>query len=863
MPDMTDELGNPIEIPISAGEDKKVARAGAGRGDYTGYNPTDNAEAQANAAEGKASAEEDKKTAAKEQTKVEVTSNAKPLSKARPNPLFEYADYTYALSLHIIPIEKLNKMATTPGFQYINDDKTVLVASAGRKNDTTFKRASEYHEDFYFDNLKMSTVVGLNSRSRNSNAIEVNFTLIEPMGVTFLNRLMKTVKEFKLESWFQVPYMLQIDFFGNDELGHLMTPIKNQTKYIPIRIISCKVKVTPRGAEYALQGVPFSHQAFTSTVASTPAFFEVTATSISDFFSSTGDAGEASNITKVSDASKEREEAEVKEATQYESNSKLKAAAEEGIRKRYQETRTALSQIPYTVGSYTAAMNSYQKQLQDNNHVKIAEEYAFKFHPLIESSKIVFPKKTEAKKTPMYSPATKEGVAAIRAQAGLPVAGVNNSKESFTINAGTNIIEVINQVMRASEFIRSQFKDTATEVPNTADGQSAADAAKKPITWYRIVPVVEIKAFDDKLERYAKKTTYCVEPYVYYNTKFRDAPKSNPDYYAKEYNYIFTGKNKDILNFDIDFDTMFYTAITADRSKVQTTKVQQQEEQNEKDNTGAKKKEVSVQQSVTHPVSGQADMGVPASSDSKAVLVNDFAKSALSSSRGDMINVNLKIVGDPELIKQDDIFYNPMNNPDQRTASAQSIDPKTSSVMYDVGEVFALVTFRTPLDFDPTTGMAVYDSIDQSVFSGVYKVITVDNEFSKGQFTQTLNMIRLFDQPGYDTIEGIERQQNARIESPTTPKEAQEQEQSNKDDPIDTSSSVDAAINKQEQDTTTQDEFGDYDGAVERQRLANAAEADPWGNLDNAIADAQKRMRDDLASAEETAGTATDLGLEF
>lgn len=866
MADMTDELGNPIidnALPVTTAEDKKVSTAGGGRGSYQGYNPVDDAAnkaAKSNAEESKISAEENKKAAANEEKKVEVANNKKPLSKARPNPLAEYADYTYALSLHIIPPEKLNKLVSTPGYQYVNNDNTVLIASAGRRDGTNFKRNARFHEDFYFDNLKMTTVVGLNARGRNSNAIDINFTLIEPMGVTFLNRLMRTVKDFKLESWFQVPYMLQIDFFGNTEQGQLMTPIKNQTKYIPIRILSCKVKVTPRGSEYALQAVPFSHQALTDTVASTPAFFEVTATTISDFFSSTGDAGEASQITKVGDASKEREEAEVKEATQYESNSKLKAAAEEGIRKRYQETRSALSQIPYVVGSYTAAMNSYQKQLQDNNHVKVAEEYAFRFHKSIETSKIVFPKKTEAKKTPMYNPATKEGIAAIRAQAGLPVAGVKTDKESFTINAGTNIIEVINLVMRASDFIRDQFKDTATEVPNTGDGQAAADAAKKPITWYRIVPVVELKDFDEKLNRYAKKITYCVEPYVYYNTKFRDAPKANPEYYAKEYNYIFTGKNKDIINFDIDFDTMFYTAITADRSKLQATKVQQQEEQNDKDNTGAKKKEVAVQQAVTHPVSGQADMTTPVSSDSKATLVNDFAKSALSSSRGDMINVNLKIIGDPELIKQDDIFYNPTNNPDQRTA--QAVDPKTNSVMYDAGEVFALLTFRTPLDFDPVTGLAVYDAVDQSVFSGVYKIITVENEFSRGQFTQALNLIRLFDQPGYDTIEGIEQQKNNREAEPTTPKEVKDKE-AVKSNEVDEFGDYDGAVARQQQaNTEAVDEFGDYDGAVERQRLATAAEADPWGNLDGAISDAQKRMRDDLATAEVVnSGNVTDLGL--
>ena len=166
------------------------------------------------------------------------------------------------------------------------------------------------------------------------------------------------------------------------------------------------------------------------------------------------------------------------------------------------------------------------------------------------------------------------------------------------------------------------------------------------------------------------------------------------------------------------------------------------------------------------------------------------------------------------------------------------------------------------MDFDPVKGLAVYDSVDQSVFSGVYKIITVENEFSRGQFTQSLNLIRLFDQPGYDTIEGIEQQQNNRSSQPTTPKEVKDKEAA-KSEEKDEFGDLDGAIARQQQANAAEvDEFGDYDGAVERQRVANDAEADPWGNFDTSVADAQKRLRDDLATAEVVnTGNVTDLGL--
>lgn len=672
-------------------------------------------------------------------------------SKPRPNPLDDYASYTYNLSLHVIPIEKYNRIVSTPGIQYRNDDNTVLVASAGRRDNTNFRRDPEFNEDFYFENLKFTTVIGLNSRSRNTNAIDMSFTLVEPYGVTFLNRLLKVADRQKAKSWMQIPFMLQIDFMGSDDQGKLYTPIRNQTKYIPIKIIGIKIKVTPKGSEYAITAIPFNHQAYSEVNSSTPAFLEVQATTLGDFFSSTGSAGEASKILEIKKLLKEREDAEVREATEFESNRQIKDAAEQGVRKRYQEIRSAISSSAYVVGSYTAALNSYQQQLKANKHVRNEEIYEFVFtDPAMRESKIVVPKKTAPSRTPMAKPTTAEGVAAIRSQAGLSTAKLDNNTETFTINAGTNIIDVINLVVRQSDYIRNQFVDPATEVP--ANGQKAADSLKKPINWYKVVPVIELREFDIRTEKYSKKITYYIVPYKYYNSKFRDAPKALPTYYCKEYQYIYTGKNKHILNFDIDFDTMFYTAITADRSKIQSTSTQQLPEQDQDHNGSESSKRARIQDNVTHPVAGQADMPNSASPDSKGVLVADFSKSMMSSSRGDMISVSLKIIGDPELIKQDDIFYNPANNPDYMKNDI--IDPKTNSVMFDAAEQFALLQFKTPVDYDDRTGLMKFEKFETSSFSGLYKIIVVENVFEKGQFTQTLKLVRMFDQPLYDRVDG-------------------------------------------------------------------------------------------------------------
>ena len=787
MPLIYDELGNVVGETMSLPEINKVADAAKARSDFSNTDPRrlDKGDYGAEAirlTQLNMASKVEAKTSELENTKKIVSNQDTQPDSIRPqvinavteNILHNYANYTYSISLHVIPITKYNKIITGE-MQYHTADKTVLIASGGRRN-TDFSRNQHFSEDFYFEDLKMTTVVGLNSRTRNTNAIDITFTIIEPYGFTFVNKLLKVADELKAKSWFQLPFMLQIEFFGNSDEGEQLNPIPNTTKRIPVKLISCKSKVTSKGGEYQVQAIPYNHSAFSESVASTPATLKVQAKTLEEFFSATGSAGEAASITKFQQAGKERQE-QISKEIKAEQDADAKSTRVAELEKQKQNLSQDMANTGFIVYSYAAAINDYQTQLKNNNYITFPEEYRFVFeNQAMAKSSIVVPKKTEIKSTPMISVNAPGGIAAIRAQAGLPVAGPDANTEIFTINAGTSIIEVINQAMRASDYIRDQFTDPSSGSvgqiidSGISDGQLIANKLNKPIKWYKIIPVIEIKDFDNNLNRYSRKITYYINTYTYHNSKFRDAPKSMPAYYSKKYNYMYTGQNHDVLDFNIDFDMMFFSAITADKFKSQAVAVQKQTE--EKSDAGVTEiSNAKVQLPVIHPVTGQANMPNPASVDNKSILINDFAASTMSSSRGDMINVKLKIIGDPQLIKQDDVMYNSKNSVPQ---AAGMIDPVSNSLVFDAGEVFSLLEFKTPLDFDDENGLMKFETVETSVFSGLYKIITVENEFRQGIFTQNLEMIRLFDQPAYDTITGSKIQNNQRTNAPTTPKEQQD-----------------------------------------------------------------------------------------
>ena len=122
----------------------------------------------------------------------------------------------------------------------------------------------------------------------------------------------------------------------------------------------------------------------------------------------------------------------------------------------------------------------------------------------------------------------------------------------------------------------------------------------------------------------------------------------------------------------------------------------------------------------------------------KTVIANEGRNILMKSAGADMIVVKMQIVGDPQFIKQDDVFY----NQDSATSTYQ-FTPNQSLVM-DSGQLYVFVNFLTPMDYSEYDGlMDAGGPYSYSSFSGVYGINTIDNVFRAGKFEQTLEMYRL------------------------------------------------------------------------------------------------------------------------
>jgi hypothetical protein len=658
-------------------------------------------------------------------------------SGPRPNPLREFATYTYNLSLRALSIRDFNDIASDPE-SVREKTKNVLINSGGIRNEELV-RVPEFNEDFFFDKLTVNTVMGLNARGRGSNIIEMNFTIIEPHGITLINRLLKVAKRLDIKRWDEMPFLMVIDFYGNTDSGRSIR-LSSQTKYLPIKIIDVKIKLTFQGSEYQITAVPYSHQAFTETMGTTPINLEVTAKTIDGFFDNNGTSGDVGKVFALQSELDKREET-INEQSKLDPGTIGRAMRDGAVREKA-KLQNEVGKLYYKVGSYSAAIDKYQNLLLEKKSVEHADRYFFSFDEEISKAKLTDKLRNNVRSSPMSNNNNSESTIlnGIKARLGIENTVVSTEQMVFPINAGTNIIEVINQAVRNSSYITDQIKETTENKKPELD---------KPVKWYKIFPSVTLGNYDSRRGVYQKTIRYTVKKYFYYNTKYPYADKSNPSTWAKEYDYIFTGKNESVIDVNIDFNTAFFIAIqslggksleaSGPLTKSRPEDVPDWDVLPDPIPTTTADSSTDASKLKTYPHSGTDEAKTNYDKTSDKTL--DMFKSVMSSARGDMVNIQLKILGDPEFIKQDDLLYVPYEQ-----TSTRFID-NFGSLVTDAGEIFVFLRFRTPSDINQSSGLMDFTTWEsESTFNGLYRVITVNSEFSRGQFIQTLDLIRQFDQ---------------------------------------------------------------------------------------------------------------------
>lgn len=729
------------------------------------------------------------------------------LAKARTNRLHDYTSSTYRISMYLLSAEDYANLVAKPST--FNPKYALISSGGGFPNAPTYDyygtlktgRHPDFQEDFFIEQLSMTTVVGLNAKSKASNAIEISFSIIEPYGMTLLDRLLSACSMPPVNSpnYIDQPYLLEVDFLANvDEAGQQIassyaefaanpTGIRIDRKRFAIKLIEMKIKPGPSGTEYKCRAIPYNHVAFQDSIASIPITLNVQADTLGKFFDS---ESEISKIFSTDVAeNEERIESELKKwAAAIEADPGLTKPTESEIQAQRDKIKASLT---YTTDSFPAAYNTYMRSVSGSGKTFAYPPSLIAINipdPEMKKSRIVDEKNNDARTTPMTK--INEGIVASVTKSNLKD---GKTKQGFPISPGTNIVQLIDRVMQNSEYITKQVKEAKEAIARSKEiianrsnllRDPSSDAEYKQrltkelrdaelemnrykfLNWYKIIPQIFLLNFDFSRNAYSKQAIYTIQPYKAANAYHPDFDKTriNKSKIVRSYNYLYTGLNQDITAIDIDFDSSFYTAITA----FQDSKTKASSAFNaspDKDNfaTDANGKKANPDRVVDLPHSYQSQ-GANATatgqmnraSNDKSYAVSDISNSIYTSQRGDMLNVSLRIIGDPAFIKQDDIYFNPMspeykefNTMGGGSENTVPLNPNTGQIIFDQEQVFVQLIIKSAVDIDDETGITNKQiklsngRMTDSTFSGVYKVLTVKSDFNRGKFEQTLSLVKM------------------------------------------------------------------------------------------------------------------------
>jgi hypothetical protein len=668
-----------------------------------------------------------------------LTSAVKPLAGVKlplPNPLFDYASYTYNIGIAALTTAELNN----PDGTYRNGKYGRLLCKSANAEPDNRPNTPYGKLDFYIQDLEFKTQIGMEEGNNSNMTGEIKFKVIEPysMGMFFLacQQLAQGSATKDLNgapewgNWRDAPWLLIIEFRGNKETGQIST-IPKANRYIPIQMKNFYMNVTQDGAVYDVVASVYNQAGLNDSYTKFQSDFAISGSTVQEMLQKGPKSLQAVMNKKLQDVA--------------DSNG---IAQPDKILILFPSDRS--SEGTATTGENTngATVDVNAQQVYTKLGVTVVDG------ELIQSA-------TATNKIGLASMAfddTRKGDTPIGKDADVYDANgnlkrgkntVNNTVTDMRFTQDTDITNAINQVCMQSSYSANALKPENI----TKEGYR---------TWWtvdvQLYPIgKENKATGEK----PKLIVYRVLEYMVHNASGPKPPNVKPFGYpelekqaVKEYNYIYTGKNVDILKFEIKFHANFVNSYSADGfSGTIDNKTAAQASGAEKDK---KTRQLQVQ-SLPEGQPADTSPGVIGSAVKfvKTIMNTDkhtgggLETQTVRSARlfhdtltsgSDMMNLDLEIIGDPYFIVQSGQGnYSAKRSQYYNLCSDGSID-------YQSGEVDIMVNFRTPVDINQGTGLYDFGKNNSSApikgFSGLYKVIKIFNTFKDGKFTQKLTCNR-------------------------------------------------------------------------------------------------------------------------
>jgi len=430
------------------------------------------------------------------------------------NVLDQYASYTYSISIYIMSPEALRQFYA--GKRNMLNGQNLLIQSGGAP---AGDRNQFFPLDFYIDDVELKLIMPTEGTGMPFNVTQGKMKIIEPLGVTLLQRLFEATKAYiagegaesastRNQNYASQTYCMVIRWYGYDPQGNIIQnasssrgtattdPLAIVEKFVPFMFTNIRFQISNRLTEYDCEFCM------------------------------------APNVTNSG-----------QQRGVIPNNVQLQAPTVRSILSKLESTLNTFAQDQVAKGIFTKA---------DKYKIVIKED-------AIGNAKITPPGPPDKATTGNIKPA--DGAQAKDGDK----QSVDFTQKITSATAGQSILQFIDQVVRNSEYITSQQKsikgtDRDGKPINTPQG-----GASESMVWYRIgmqsLPIGD--KIDPKRNDYAYEMVFEVAPYSVSLMKSPYFPNGRFRGVQKRYNYWFTGENTQVLKYDADFNYLYYIVVNS------------------------------------------------------------------------------------------------------------------------------------------------------------------------------------------------------------------------------------------------------------------------------------------------------------
>ena len=535
----------------------------------------------------------------------------------------------------------------------------------------------------------------------------MKFKIVEPNGISFLDNLYSACEQYvgKKQNYASQTYLMVIRFYGYDEKGNLVKADNGTVdvrtdknalveKYIPFQFTKIGFRVANNLTEYNCEAVvPGNNQASGQARGIIPYNTELQAETIGGLFGG-----------KASYNEKQQQDGREQIATD---------SAQDGPSNNPPPPNANAAPKKTITGGLIDALNQFELERVKEGIFTYPDQYEVIFpDPVISNAKTQPPGVVDKTKVGQPSPTT-------AAQAKNPATNsMNPNSQAKPSVAGMSIVQFIDQAVKTSSYIYDQ---QILQYNGESNQPIRNGSAPKLISWYRIgVQALPLK-YDPKRNDYTYKITYSVAPYLVNDVKsdyFNQSPFRGTH---KKYSYWFTGENTEVLDYQQEFNNLFYVVVNG----------------NTPPKTGPILDYRELAKRSYQTRSQESDQG----QDGK---INEPAANAATSlySPADLARVKISIVGDPAWIAQGEIWRN------IRAFSYTPFFPD-GTINYEIQEPLFEIAWNKPVDYSLTTGLMnpnqrtdganqIETLANGPTQSYIYRAVSVTSSFKQGKFQQDL-----------------------------------------------------------------------------------------------------------------------------